>query len=147
MGLDVIFVRLDGSRIGWDDPIMQQENGFPFPRYEEKYNLYDDDGNFFDERSQFCIAEICGMQCLGTVTFRGRGYSFFASAELPHSFHQNFSPSELKEQATALSAWLEDRKDAPDDERYHGESMRDLRNLSILLNWAVVQGLGTIASY
>ena len=151
MGLDVIFVRNNNEDdvISWDDPIVQKKNGFPFERYGvpiyEDRNEYDEIVN--EASTQWCIAEICGMTCVGFVSFRGRGYSHFAGEKLPYSFHHSFSPGELKEQATALMAWLETHHGEPDNAEYSGESLATVRHLSTLLNWAVGYELGTYASY
>jgi hypothetical protein len=142
MGLDVIFQH-KGEDVRWDDPIMAD---FPFASYEEKYAIFD--GEEAGEGVQYCIAEITGMPMIGSVSFRGRGYSHFASEVGLPDFYHDFSTEELKEQADALVLYLASFSDQPDTLELPGrERISRIRDLATLLQWAAKHNLSTIASF
>lgn len=149
MGLDVYLVKYENGQaesLNWDDPLMQS---FPLEKVPvqvpEDVNEYGDVVN--EGYTQYWVAGITGMLVMGEVSFQGKGYDWFASDHLPHSFYGDLSSEELKEQAIALDQWLERHAVVPEDKEYSGKSIVRLRQFSILLNWAVENGLGTQANY
>ncbi len=155
MGLDVYFTNFTTNEtdpVGWTDPILAD---FPFQKSTRTTTLYPEDVEYtgdwtpIGEETDEYIAEICGMPCIGGVSFRGRGYSDFASAiELPWSFYHDFTPAELNQQTKALGIYLEQFKDFPADHTLpEDNSLGSIRNLHKLLCWAVSHNLGTDASY
>jgi hypothetical protein len=157
MGLDVIFTKEKNDTLGslcWNDPDMES---FPFSIQTEEIP-----GDDYEEPYSYSfVPGITGMFAYPDrdvcVSFQGKGYDRYASqAQLPYSFYQDMTPEELKKQAEMLKNLLAVESfvfshlypDENVDERVvYGQSIVSIKNLSILLNWAVEKGYGTNASY
>lgn len=170
MGLDVYITRND-EPILWKDG---STDTFPFKPTSEAYTDYDCDGNEIGEYTYEYIPGICGMLFSPEygISFRGKGYSYFAKAiNLPHSFYDNMTKEEVKEQYEALQAYLapfsgmsketllppESLNVKMEEEMRKSEaffmpitevqSLQEATNLCTLLKWVVDNGFGFYASY
>jgi hypothetical protein len=142
MGLDVFFVRTNGEKVLWENPIM---GDFPFEAQYKEYPIYDEYGDFVMGKQPY-IGEVNGMYPYGAVSFRGRGYSWLCDELGFPNFYQDQSPQELKNLCQAFGTWLNDHRNDPDNMKVGDESIWKIRQLHTLLEWAVSHGLGTSES-